>query len=174
MSFSFAQSVQKKIDVVHLEQVRLLRGQVSLHARALIGMMLQLAELRLAPVPAQLKLVKRGVVGITKRLAGVDAVVMSQFKGVAGGKLNVAVICAGDDFFPRLLVEFAHRHVDVTFDFGVHNREELLAEPAENRTDLAIRVRPPEAADVDTVNVPCAPHPYVIVAASDHLARARK
>lgn len=98
--------------------------------------------------------------------------VMSQFKGVAGGKLNVAVISAGDYFFPRLLVEFAHRHVNVTFNFRVHNREELLAELAENRTDLAIMVRPPDAADADTVNVPFAPHPYVIVAAPDHpLAR---
>jgi len=56
----------------------------------------------------------------------------------------------------------------VTFNFGVHNREELLAELAENRTDLAIMVRPPDAADADTVNVPFAPHPYVIEAASDH------
>ena len=37
--------------------------------------------------------------------------VMSQFKGVAGGKLNVAVISAGDYLFPHLLVEFARRHV---------------------------------------------------------------
>ncbi len=100
---------------------------------------------------------------------------MSQFKGVAGGKLNVAVISAGDYFFPRLLVEFAHRHANVTFNFAVYNREELLAELAENRTDLAIMVRPPDAADADTVNLPFAPHPYVIVAASDHpLAREKE
>ncbi len=72
-------------------------------------------------------------------------------------------------------MEFAHRHVNVTFNFGVHNREELLAELAENRTDLAIMVRPPDAADADTVNVPFAPHPYVIVAASNHpLAREKE
>ena len=44
---------------------------------------------------------------------------MAQFKGVAGGKLNVAVISAGDYFFPRLLVEFARRHAGVTLNFGV-------------------------------------------------------
>src|SRR3954452_7846117 len=38
---------------------------------------------------------------------------MAQFKGVSGGKLNVAVISAGDYFFPRLLVEFARRHSGV-------------------------------------------------------------
>ena len=35
---------------------------------------------------------------------------MTQFNGVAGGKLNVSVISAGDYFLPRLLVEFARRH----------------------------------------------------------------
>src|SRR6478609_6579979 len=35
---------------------------------------------------------------------------MSQLKGGGRGKLNVAVISAGDYFFPRLLAEFARRH----------------------------------------------------------------
>src|SRR5207342_2142779 len=72
---------------------------------------------------------------------------MTQFKGVSGGKLNVAVISAGDYFFPRLLVEFARRHEGVTLNFGVCNREELLGQLADNLTDLAIMVRPPEEAD---------------------------
>jgi LysR family transcriptional regulator, low CO2-responsive transcriptional regulator len=91
---------------------------------------------------------------------------MTRFKGVAGGKLNVAVISAGDYFFPALLVEFARRHSGVTLNFGVCNREELLDQLAANRTDLAIMVRPP--LDMDTVNEPFAPHPYVIVAAPGH------
>ena len=97
---------------------------------------------------------------------------MTQFKGVSGGKLNVGVISAGDYFFPRLLVEFASRHRGVTLNFTVHNREELLTCISENLTDLAIMVRPPE--DLDTVNQPFAPHPYVIVAAPNHpLARQK-
>lgn len=91
---------------------------------------------------------------------------MTQFKGISGGKLNVAVISAGDYFFPRLLVEFARRHVGVTLNLTVHNREELLGQLADNLTDLAVMVRPP--LDMDTVNESFAPHPYVIVAASDH------
>ena len=43
---------------------------------------------------------------------------MTQFKGVAGGQLNVAVISAGDYFFPRLLVEFARRHEGVDAEPG--------------------------------------------------------
>ncbi|WP_395317397.1 LysR family transcriptional regulator [Variovorax sp. UC74_104] len=91
---------------------------------------------------------------------------MMQFKGVSGGRLNVGVISAGDYFFPRLLVEFASRHQGVTLNFTVHNRAELLSHIAENRTDLAIMVRPP--TDLDTINQPFAPHPYVIVAAPGH------
>lgn len=98
---------------------------------------------------------------------------MTQFKGVSGGKLNVAVISAGDYFFPRLLVEFARRHSGVTLNFGVCNREELLDQLANNVTDLAIMVRPP--LDMDTVSEPFAPHPYVIVAPPDHpLASKRR
>lgn len=92
---------------------------------------------------------------------------MAQFKGMVGGRLNVGVISAGDYFFPRLLVEFASRHPGVSFNFTVHNREELLAHIDQNLTDLAILVRPP--ADLDTVNLPFAPHPYAIVAAPGHL-----
>jgi DNA-binding transcriptional LysR family regulator len=97
---------------------------------------------------------------------------MTQFKGVSGGKLNVTVISAGDYFFPRLLVEFARRHSEVTLNFGVCNREELLGQLADNLTDLAIMVRPP--VDADTVAEPFAPHPYVIVAAPGHELVAKK
>ncbi|MEP7056943.1 MAG: LysR family transcriptional regulator [Caldimonas sp.] len=91
---------------------------------------------------------------------------MTQFNGVSGGKLNVGVISAGDYFFPHLLVAFASRHRNVTLNFTVHNREELLAHIADNLTDLAVMVRPPP--DLDTVNQPFAPHPYLIVAAPGH------
>jgi DNA-binding transcriptional LysR family regulator len=91
---------------------------------------------------------------------------MTQFRGVAGGRLNVGVISAGDYFFPQLLVEFVGRHRDVTLNFTVHNREGLLEQIAQNLTDLAIMVRPP--TDLDTVNEAFAPHPYVVVAAPGH------
>lgn len=91
---------------------------------------------------------------------------MSQLKGISGGRLNVAVISAGDYFFPRLLAEFMERHDGVTLNLAVHNREELLHQLAGNLTDLAVMVRPPEA--MDTINESFAPHPYVIVAAPTH------
>ncbi|MCE3271885.1 MAG: LysR family transcriptional regulator [Ramlibacter sp.] len=97
---------------------------------------------------------------------------MAQYKGVSGGQLNVSVISAGDYFFPRLLVEFAQRHPGVTLNFGVCNREELLAQLDANQTDLAVMVRPP--LDADMVAEPFAPHPYVIVAAPTHPLAGKK
>jgi DNA-binding transcriptional LysR family regulator len=91
---------------------------------------------------------------------------MSQLKGVSGGKLNVAVISAGDYFFPRLLAEFTRRYSGVDLNLAVHNREELLHQLGTNQTDLAIMVRPPH--ETDATNEPFAPHPYVIVAAPTH------
>lgn len=91
---------------------------------------------------------------------------MAQLKGISGGRLNVAVISAGDYFFPRLLAEFMNRHDGVTLNLAVHNREELLHQLGGNLTDLAVMVRPPEG--MDTIAEPFAPHPYVIVAAPNH------
>ncbi|BAN24900.1 transcriptional regulator HTH LysR; similar to cbbR activator of RUBISCO operon [Caballeronia insecticola] len=91
---------------------------------------------------------------------------MARLKGISGGTLNVAVISAGDYFFPRLLAAFTKRNTDVRLNLAVHNREELLHQLTDNLTDLAVMVRPPR--DMDTVNVSFAPHPYVIVAPPDH------
>jgi len=97
---------------------------------------------------------------------------LGTFKGVEGGRLNVSVISAGDYFFPFLLVEFARRHAGISLNFGVCNREELLAQLAENATDLAIMVRPPN--DEDTIAEAFAPHPYVVVARPDHPLAGQK
>jgi LysR family transcriptional regulator, low CO2-responsive transcriptional regulator len=102
---------------------------------------------------------------ITQRLKEAEDT-LARLKGVTGGRLNVAVISAGDYFFPRVLAEFGLSHPGVAFNLTVHNREGLLRQLAENLTDLAVMVRPP--SDQDTIAVAFAPHPYVIVAAPGH------
>ena len=98
---------------------------------------------------------------------------MAARQGVSGGTLNVAVISAGDYFFPQLLAEFTRQAPGVKLNLGVFNREQLLQQLADNLTDLAVMVRPPR--EIDTVHEPFAPHPYVIVARPDHpLAKRRR
>ena len=109
---------------------------------------------------------------ITQRLKEADEA-LAQLKGVTGGRLNVAVISAGDYFFPRVLAAFGAVHAGISFNLTVHNREGLLHQLADNLTDLAVMVRPPR--DMDIIALPFAPHPYVIVAAPEHpLAAARQ
>jgi DNA-binding transcriptional LysR family regulator len=97
---------------------------------------------------------------------------MKNLSGIGGGKLNVAVISAGDYFFPRLLAEFSRRYTGVVLNLTVHNRAELLQQLGENLTDVAVMVRPPESDEM--VCEPFAPHPYIIVAPPDHpLARKK-
>ena len=91
---------------------------------------------------------------------------MGRLQGIAGGQLNIAVISAGDYFFPRLLGEFTRRNEGVRLNLAVHNREALLHQLTHNLTDLAVMVRPPR--DLDTRNESFAPHPYVIVAPPGH------
>jgi DNA-binding transcriptional LysR family regulator len=91
---------------------------------------------------------------------------LAGFKGVKGGRLNVSVISAGDYFFPKLLVAFAGQHGGIELNFGVCNREELLAQLAANATDLGVMARPPSKGDM--VAEPFAPHPYVVVASARH------
>src|SRR5205823_9919232 len=55
---------------------------------------------------------------ITQRMREADAA-LANLKGVTGGKLNVAVISAGDYFFPRLLAAFGPQHPGVTFNLTV-------------------------------------------------------
>ena len=51
---------------------------------------------------------------------------MAAHQGVSGGTLNVAVISAGDYFFPQLLAEFSRHAPGVKLNLGVFNREQLL------------------------------------------------
>jgi DNA-binding transcriptional LysR family regulator len=144
-------------------QVKTLEGHVGLPLFEQLG-----KKIYLTPAGTELLRYSRAII---QQFQEAEAA-LTHFKGVSGGKLNVAVISAGDYFFPRLLVEFARRHPGVTLNLAVHNREELLSQLEHNLTDLAIMVRPPQ--NMDTVNESFAPHPYVIVAAPTHPLAKKK
>lgn len=108
---------------------------------------------------------------IIQELKDADAA-LAALRGIRGGRLNVAVISAGDYFFPGLLAEFCRRHEGITVQLGVNNREEVLQKLAENDADLAVLLRPPESPDM-TVEA-FAPQPHVIVAPPQHPLAAKR
>ena len=155
---------------LHLTQPAVSTQIKQLTAHAGLALFEQLGK-RIYLTPAGVELLGHGR-AINEQFREAEAA-MARLTGVAGGKLNVAVISAGEYFFPRLLAEFTRRHRGVTFNLAVRNREELLRQMTDNLTDLAVMVHAPEGGDM--VSAPFAPHPYVIVAAPDHpLARRRR
>lgn len=162
-------SFSRAAEELHLTQPAVSTQVKTLEGHAGMPLFEQLGKkVYLTPAGSELLLYSREIIQLFQ--AAEEA--LTHFKGVSGGKLNVAVISAGDYFFPRLLVEFARRHPGVTLNLSVHNREGLLQELENNLTDLAIMVRPP--VNMDTVNESFAPHPYVIVAAPGHPLAKRK
>jgi LysR family transcriptional regulator, low CO2-responsive transcriptional regulator len=88
------------------------------------------------------------------------------------GLLDVAVINAGDHFFPWLLAAFRERHPRIRTRLAVGNREELLGRLAAHDLDLAVMSHPPSQRGFAAAAF--APHPHVIVARPDHpLAKRR-
>jgi DNA-binding transcriptional LysR family regulator len=163
-------SFSRAAEEMHLTQPAVSTQVKQLGAHAGLPLFEQIGK-KIYLTPAGVELLRHGR-AILQQFREAEAA-MAQLKGASGGRLNVAVISAGDYFFARLLAEFIRRHPGVTLNLAVHNREELLHQMANNLTDLAIMVRPPRG--MDTVSEPFAPHPYVIVAAPDHpLARRRR
>ena len=96
--------------------------------------------------------------GAEEAIAGLGA--------IERGMLNVAVINAGDYFFPWLLAAFRDGHRGIRVRLTVGNREELLERLAEHAVDLAVMSHPP--AQQEFAAEAFAPHPHVIVAAPSH------
>jgi DNA-binding transcriptional LysR family regulator len=82
------------------------------------------------------------------------------------GLLSVAVINAGDYFFPWLVAGFRDSHPGIRVRIAVGNRDELLERLSAHEVDLAVMSHPP--TDPVFSAEPFAPHPHVIVAAPGH------
>src|SRR5438046_5107651 len=136
-------SFSRAAEELHLTQPAVSTPVKHLSAHAGLPLFEQLGK-KIYLTPAGIELLGHGRAIIRQFREAEEA--LARLKGVAGGKLNVAVISAGDYFFPRLLAEFIRRHPGVVLNLAVHNREELLHQMADNLTDLAVMVRPPEGA----------------------------
>jgi DNA-binding transcriptional LysR family regulator len=108
---------------------------------------------------------------IMRELQDADAGLRA-LKGLRGGQLDVAVISAGDYFFPGLLAEFCRRHEGVNVSLSVNNREGVVLELTENKSDLSVLLRPPESRDL--LAEAFAPQAHVVIAPLGHALAGRR
>ena len=94
-------------------------------------------------------------------------------KGLARGRVRLAVVSTAKYFVPRLLGSFCASHPDVDVALEVLNRDGVVARLCDNRDDLYIMSMPPEHMDLERHDF--LPHPLVVIAAESHpLARRRQ
>lgn len=149
-------------------ELRMSQPGVSSHIRQLeahVGLTLfeQVGrKIYLTPAGAEMLRYSRAII---QQLKEADEA-LAALKGIRGGRLNIAVISAGDYFFPGLLAEFCRRYERVSVRLSVNNRQEILRQLAENTTDLSVLLRPPENPDMLAESF--APQPHVIIAPPEH------
>jgi LysR family transcriptional regulator, low CO2-responsive transcriptional regulator len=98
---------------------------------------------------------------------------MDNLRGLRTGTLKLSAVSTAKYFTPALLAAFTRQHPDLAVRFSVGNRQEVVADLANNDTDVVIMGRPPR--ELDTESVAIAPHPLGIIAPPAHpLARRRR
>ena len=88
---------------------------------------------------------------------GVDAV-----KGLARGKLRIAVVSTAKYFVPRLIGRFCQKHPAIDVSLEILNRDGVVQRLRENRDDLYIMSMPP--AEMDLSDEVIMPNPIVLIA----------
>ena len=97
---------------------------------------------------------------------------LSAMRGLKRGVLKLGAVSTAKYFAPSLLSAFKPAYPEVTIQFAVGNREEIIQQLAANEIDLVIMGRPPR--ELETVAEPFAKHPLVLIASPRHpLARKR-
>lgn len=94
-------------------------------------------------------------------------------RGLATGRIGIAVVSTAKYFAPKLLALFARERPGIELRLLVNNRDAVVRAVAENEVDLAIMGTPPPG--LDAAATAFARHPLVVVAHPDHpLARKRR
>lgn len=91
---------------------------------------------------------------------------LAELRGDVVGRLQLAVVSTAETFIPRLLGDFCRERPAVEVSLVVLNRDAVIRRLADNRDDLYIMSRPPQAPPV--VATPFLSNPLVVVAAADH------
>lgn len=93
-------------------------------------------------------------------------------RGVKTGLLTLGAVSTAKYFAPALLSAFQAKYPGVSIRFAVGNRHDMINQLADNRVDLMFMGRPPP--ELQTVAMPFAKHPLVIVAAPAHRLAAKR
>lgn len=150
------------------EELHLSAPAISIQVRQLEGhagaALFERAGRRLALTQAGQEVLEhtRGILGHIR--AAEEAI--ADLGALRKGRLEVAVINAGDHFLPWLVAEFRQAHPDIGVGITVRNRDELLARLKAHETDLAVMSHAPTEAGF--VSTAFAPHPHVLAAAPGH------
>lgn len=97
---------------------------------------------------------------------------LAELRGMAQGRLKVAVVSTAKYDIPRRLGEFCRRHPGLDVTLTVGNREELLARFAANEDDLYILGRLPERVEAE--HRAFADNPLVVIAPAGHRLAGRR
>jgi len=89
---------------------------------------------------------------------GVDGV-----KGLARGKLRVAVVSTAKYFMPRLIGSFCKKHPEIDVSLEILNRDGVVQRMRDNLDDLYIMSQPPK--DIDLTDDVFMDNPLVLIAA---------
>lgn len=109
---------------------------------------------------------------ITQQLAEMKAV-FDEMKGLEHGKLTISVVNTANYFTPQLLARFCQRYPSINVNLHVANRDAVLKQLADNRTDLAIMGQPPDGLEISAESF--LDNPLVVIAAADHpLAKLKR
>ncbi len=87
-------------------------------------------------------------------------------KGVARGRLRIAVVSTAGYFIPRILGEFCKRYPEVDVSLEILNRDGVVQRLRDNRDDLYIMSTPPSDMDIDSFAF--LPNLLVVIAPASH------
>ena len=91
---------------------------------------------------------------------------LSALKGLARGKLRIAVVSTAKYFIPRLLGTFCNKYPDIEVSLEIQNRNGVLTRMRENLDDLYIMSMPP--TDLEIEDHIFMDNPLVVISSADH------
>jgi DNA-binding transcriptional LysR family regulator len=97
---------------------------------------------------------------------------LDSMRGLRRGRINLAIVSTAKYFVPQLLAQFGKDIPELEIRLAVNNRDSVIEQLAANEVDMAIMGRSPQT--LDTVALPFAQNPHVIIAAPTHALAGKR